>query len=102
MLPQKIHPADIGQSDIEILSAIHPVPSNSRAATASVSEYCPTSSELSYNVPHLVTQSDFDDLVREAKISKENAELFASRLKQWNLVASDFKVTSARKRAKTT
>lgn len=82
------------QFDVEMLSSIEPVPSTS--------SYSPTRSELGYsNKPHFVTQSDFNDLVRDAKLSKETAELIGSRLKQWNLVADDFKITSARKRANT-
>lgn len=47
---------------------------------------------------HLITQKDFDDLVREAQMSKHVAEIVGSRLQQWNLVAQDFLVTAARKR----
>lgn len=48
--------------------------------------------------PHLVTQEEFNDLVRDTKISQRASEIWASRLQQWNLTAPGFKVTSARKR----
>lgn len=66
------------------------------------SEFVPTQSEMTSNALHLITQKDFDDVIRETQESKRNAEIWGSRLKEWNLVAGDFKVTSARKRAKTT
>lgn len=71
------------------------------------SEFVLTPSEMTVPPPppppliHLITQSDFDDIVRETKLSKRNEELWGSCLKQWNLTAPDFKITSARKRGKT-
>lgn len=72
--------------------------SNARCGEPEVSEFVPTPSELGTAVPHLVTQADFNDLVREGNLSKRTAELFASRFKQWNIVAADFKITAARDR----
>lgn len=51
--------------------------------------------------PHFINQADFDDLVRDLGLPKTKAELLASRLQQWKLVAEDFRVTSSRKRSKT-
>lgn len=51
--------------------------------------------------PHLITQEDFNDIIRDCKLSGRSAELLASRLKQWNLVADTFKVTANRKRQHT-
>lgn len=48
---------------------------------------------------HLITQNDFDNLVRDTNLSIRNAELLASRLQQWNLVAKDFRVSAGRKRS---
>lgn len=61
------------------------------------SEYLPNISVI--DEPHFITQSDFDDLVRESNMSKRSAEIWASRLKQWKLVVPDFRITSGRKRA---
>lgn len=49
-------------------------------------------------VPHLITQKDFYDVVRESKTSQRSALIWASRLQQWNLVAPGFKVTATLKR----
>lgn len=64
--------------------------------TESASNYVPTESGCE---PHFITQADFNDLVRDSFMSKTSAEIVASRLKQWNLVAPDFKITANRKRA---
>lgn len=61
----------------------------------------PTASELGGTAPHLITPSDFNNLVRDINLSQRNAEIVASRLKQWNLVSSEFRVTSPRKRSLT-
>lgn len=65
------------------------------------SEFELSRSELDLEEIHFITQSGFNDLVRDTKISKETAEIIGSRLKQWNLVADDFKITSQRKRYST-
>lgn len=75
--------------------------SNARGESPEVSEFVPTPSELGTAVPHLVTQADFNDLVRDGNLSRRTAELFASRFKQWNIVAADFKITAARDRGST-
>ncbi|CAN2391775.1 hypothetical protein PRIEUP_LOCUS1815 [Pristimantis euphronides] len=36
--------------------------------------------------PHLLSQSDLEDLVRDLSLSKEKSELLASRLREWNLL----------------
>jgi len=38
---------------------------------------------------HLLTQGDQNDIVRDLNLSKEQAELFGSRLKGWNLLRQD-------------
>ncbi|KAI8114682.1 hypothetical protein CVS40_12971 [Lucilia cuprina] len=50
--------------------------------------------------PHLKTETDFADLERDIGISKTGADILASRLQQWGLVAKDFHVTSSRKRSR--
>lgn len=48
--------------------------------------------------PHLITQGELNDLVRDLKLSKIQAELLASRLKGWNLLHRDTKVCVFRNR----
>lgn len=60
------------------------------------SEYVPTAAQTP--TPHLITQKDYNDLVRDSFMSQTSAEIVGSRLKEWNLVASDFRVTASRKR----
>ena len=36
--------------------------------------------------PHLISQAELDDLVRNLPLSKEKSELLDSRLKEWNLL----------------
>lgn len=62
----------------------------------------PTQSEIGASgQPQLFTQEDFSNLVRDANLSRKSAEVVASRLKQRNLVTSDFRITAARKRRNT-
>lgn len=46
----------------------------------------------------MITQPDFNNLVRDANLTYRSAEIVGSRLKQWKLVADDFRVTTPRKR----
>lgn len=81
------------ESNIDMLSEAS-VPTTS-------SEFVPTTSELGYKVPHCITQKDFNDLVRDSRMTKEVSEVVGSRLKLWNLVGNDFKITAGRKRGHT-
>ena len=49
-------------------------------------------------VPPRLSQAELSDLVRDLDLSQERAELLGSRLKQWNLLQLDVKVTHHRKR----
>lgn len=49
---------------------------------------------------HLVDQSELNDLVRDLGLSKEKAELLASRCRQWNWLKDGTKVTYYRDRTK--
>ena len=51
--------------------------------------------------PVLVNQERLNDLVRDISLSKEKAEVLASRLKQWNLLEAGTKISSFRDRHKT-
>ena len=59
-----------------------------------------TYSGTSGNEPHWITQEDLNDLARDLYLSKQQSELLASRLKQWNLVQEDVRITSFRNRNK--
>lgn len=48
--------------------------------------------------PHLIHQGELNDLVRDLKLSKKQAELLGSRLKGWNLLHTDTKVCFFRNR----
>ena len=59
-----------------------------------------TYSGTSGNEPHWITQEDLNDLARDLYMSKQQSELLAPRLKQWNLVQKDVRITSFRNRNK--
>src|SRR6218665_2553729 len=51
--------------------------------------------------PYLPNQKDVNDLIRDLGLTKSNAELLISRLKQWNLMDESVQVTDQRKRHET-
>lgn len=50
------------------------------------------------NEPHLITKEDLNDLVWDLNLSKKQSELLGSRLKEWNLLHHDTKVSYFRNR----
>lgn len=56
--------------------------------------------EKSSGEPHLISQVELNDLVRELYLSKQQAELLASRLKEWNFLEKDTKISYYRNRNK--
>jgi len=46
----------------------------------------------SYNEPHLLTQWELNNIVRDLNLSKKQTELLGSKLKGWNLLRQDTKV----------
>jgi len=46
----------------------------------------------SSNVPHLLTQGDLNDIVRDLNLAKKQAELLGSRLNGWKLLRQDTKL----------
>ena len=59
-----------------------------------------TYSGTSGNEPRSITQEDLNNLARDLYLSKQQSELLDSRLKQWNLVKEDVRITSFRNRNK--
>jgi len=55
-------------------------------------------SAYSTTEPHLITQTELKDLFRDLVLLKTKAQLFGSRLQQWNLVEKCMKVSFYRKR----
>ena len=53
--------------------------------------------EPNTNYPHLITQQEINELVLDLNLPKSKSELLGSRLKQWNLLASEAKVTVYRR-----
>jgi len=48
--------------------------------------------------PHILTQDVLNDLVRDLERSKNKAELLGSRLKQWNLLEKNVRISLFRSR----
>lgn len=48
--------------------------------------------------PHLIDAEEFNDLIRDLNLTKIKAEILASRLKQWNLLKDNVKISDQRKR----
>jgi len=46
--------------------------------------------------PHILTQDELNDLVCDLELSKSKAELLGSRLKQWNLLEKNVRISSFR------
>jgi len=51
-----------------------------------------TAGASSSSAPHLLTQGDLNDIVRDLNLSKTQAKLLGSRIKGWNLLRQDTKV----------
>jgi len=48
--------------------------------------------------PHILTQDELNDLIHDLELSKNEAELLGSRLKQWNLLEKNVRISSFRSR----
>ena len=51
--------------------------------------------------PHFPNQQELDDLLRDLGLTKSNAELLTSRLKEWNLLDPSCRTSKYQKRHKT-
>jgi len=47
----------------------------------------------SHSEPHLITQGELNDLVRDLQLPKSKTELLGSRLQQWNLLDRGVKIS---------
>ena len=56
------------------------------------------SPQLEEGKPYYPNQKHLNDLIRDLGLTKSNAELLTSRLKQWNLLDDTVQVTEQRKR----
>ena len=70
------------------------------AESISLEDIDSTYSGTSGNEPHWITQGDLNDVACDLYLSKQQSELLVSRLKQWNLVQEDVRITSFRNRNK--
>ena len=69
------------------------------AESVSLEDIESTYSGTSGKEPHWITQEELNDLARDLYLSKQS-ELLAFRLKQWNLVQEDVRITSFRNQNK--
>lgn len=65
---------------------------------SSTTMICSTDSEN--KAPHFINKQDLSDLTRDLGLSKEKAQILASRLKEWNLLKEDVNITDIRSRHK--
>lgn len=72
--------------------------SPSDAGTSYVKGQGSSSSNSSTEEPHLISQAELNDLVRDLDLPKSKAQLLGSRLQQWNLLEKGTKVSFFRKR----
>ncbi|KAK4887859.1 hypothetical protein RN001_004130 [Aquatica leii] len=59
------------------------------------------SADLVSRQPHLLTQSELNDLVRDLQLPKTKSQLLGSRLQQWNLLEKGVQISSYRTRQAT-
>ena len=74
-----------------------PVPPEGQKEESSNSEDS-SDSDFNETKPHFPNQQEMDDLVRDLGLTKANAELLVSRLKDWNLLDKSCRSTGYRKR----
>ena len=55
-------------------------------------------SNLEEKIPYYPNQKDLNNLISDLGLTKSNAELLTSRLKQWNLLDDSVQITEQRKR----
>ena len=86
LVPHSDVPSPLVNKDL-LSSSDEEMPSRADSAESiSLEDIESTYSGTSGNEPHWITQEDLNDLARDLYLSKQQSELMASRLKQWNLV----------------
>ena len=68
------------------------------ASSSSSSVVCRRRRVGNERCPYYPNQEDINDLIREMALTKSNAELLISRLKQWDLLDEGVRITCQRKR----
>ena len=71
--------------------------SSTDSETEQSSAACFQSQAAGERCPYYPNQEDINDLVRDLSLTKSNAELLISRLKQWDLLDNSVRITSQRK-----
>lgn len=90
-IPAPVPPSDEQKDMVSDISILSSVKSNSN-------ESVPSSSSSLTGKPHLLNQSELNDLVRDLQLSKSKAQLLGSRLQQWNLLEKGTKISFFKKR----
>ena len=70
---------------------------NSEESVSSVNWFVPET--VTVEKPHLITQTELNDLVPDLTLTKLQSELLVSRLGEWNLLDVEVRITSFRKRS---
>lgn len=66
---------------------------STRTVESSDSMMISTDSEYEIDEKHFITQAELSDLIRDLQLSKQKAELLASRLQQWKSLDKEVRVT---------
>ena len=106
-IPSSIAPVPHNNTDLPVPQLPMRVQSDSEEASSEDSEMeqVPSSCVVGRRrwageerCPYYPNQEDMNDLIREMTLTKSNAEILISRLKQWDLLDDGVRITSRRKR----
>ena len=89
------NPVPVPPSDIDIQTDDDEDSDDDRVDDAGDELYAVESED---KLPHLITQEELNDLVRDLSLSKEKAEILGSRLQEWNLLQEGTKISHFRDR----
>ena len=89
------NPVPVPPSDIDIQTDDDEDNDDDRVDDAGDELYAVESED---KLPHLITQEELNDLVRDLSLSKEKAEILGSRLQEWNLLQEGTKISHFRDR----
>jgi hypothetical protein len=102
-LPSAIRPVP-HSTDLPVPAPPSNLPTSSSRSSSSTSENENADDDEPYttgshsDAPHIITQCELNDLVRDLNLGKKQGELLASRLQGWNLLHTDVQVSYFRKR----